>query len=313
MNSEARARHFGLLADKFQRRRVTEEIEARKRRTVWDSSDRKRNLTQAGHEAAALLESAEAAHARLAHTHPSVRQAALYFICHYWKIAEECREDLARLATVDPDSDVRASAIGTLGIVYRETANPRIGQLLAGIVANERELIAVRQSAYWWLRGVMGMDLFRYLNPEKIEIPDEVDWELINTCLRRDPYTVRDEDLPYFERAEKRAPNLYVAMRHFRQGDEEFDSGNYTASISHYSDGLALSPLACGALCMRGCAYGNLGDLDAAVADFNAAIDINSDEPIYYRERAEAYRRKGQHDLAQADERKAEELEQRSQ
>lgn len=75
---------------------------------------------------------------------------------------------------------------------------------------------------------------------------------------------------------------------------------------------------------MRGCAYGNLGDLDAAIADFSAAIQtchdispaigrspaLNRDLPIYYRERAQAYQYKDLHDLAEEDLRTAHELEQ---
>jgi len=52
---------------------------------------------------------------------------------------------------------------------------------------------------------------------------------------------------------------------------------------------------------MRGCAQGNLANLDAAIADFTAAIELKPQEPLYYHERSVAHRQRGAIHLAELD------------
>jgi tetratricopeptide (TPR) repeat protein len=312
-------RSFGLLALKHQQESMADEAESESQIQAAYAKIHERMLRLAGDHSAAMLESPEAAYRCLAHRDAGVREAALYFVCDHWNQARDYEEAIIRLSSDDPDSKVREAAIGKIGSLYNRSRNTEIAQLLAQFVADDQQPVTLRQKAYFSLRCVMRMHPF----PNRIsqlyaKVPEEVDWNLVHACIRQEAFVVPDEDLPIPERIERMMPpETAVAMRFFSHAEEAFDAGRYEEATHSYSEGLSHAPHAAGALHSRGCAHGNLGNLDAAIADFTAAIELTSSEPIYrerpefYLERAEAYRRKGLLDLMKADIQKAGEIEQR--
>lgn len=310
-------RSFGLLALKHQHERMTDEAESESQIEAAHAKIRQRMLRLAGVHSAAMLESPEAASHCLTHHDAGVREAALYFLCDHWNRARDYEAAIIRLSLGDADSKVREAAIGEIGSLYNRSQNTEIAQLLARFVADDQQPVTLRQKAYFSLRCVMRMHPFPHGLYAKV--PEEIDWNLVHACIRQEAFTIADADLPVPERIERMMPpETAVAMRFFGPAHEAFDAGRYEEAIHSYSEGLAHAPHAAGALHWRGCAHGNLGNLDAAIADFTAAIELTSSEPIYrespefYLERAEAYRRKGLLDLMKADMQMAEEIEQRS-
>lgn len=100
-----------------------------------------------------------------------------------------------------------------------------------------------------------------------------------------------------------------VGFDDFALAQGHFAQGNYSNAIASCSQHLKYCPEAVGPLYLRACAYGNTGNYNAAVTDFTAAMERNPMEPIYFRERAEAYRRLGLMDLARKDAHRATYLE----
>lgn len=222
-----------------------------------------------------MLHNAEAASERLAHGDPYVRLAALYFVCTHWGRAASYRVDILRLAQDDSDTNVRDCAISNLGQAWKESKDPEIAQFLAKCVADESEPLEIRQTAYFALRQVMHMNPFRWGLPTNVAIPEQVDWRLIDACLRREPFEITEnEDLPIKQRiAQMMGPRFLEARRHVCEADAAFAAGDDAEAVRLYSNALAHIPNAAGILYRRGCAAGNLGDLDAAVADFTAVIE----------------------------------------
>jgi tetratricopeptide (TPR) repeat protein len=320
-NLDRRNRPFGLLAAKFEQERAAEQAKYERKAQYYGQRVRERNLQWAGDQADAMLHSAEAASDRLAHTDPYMRLAALYFVCTHWGRAANYRADILRLAQHDSDLNVRDCAISNLGQAWKESKDPEIAQFLAKCVADESEALEIRQTAYFALRQVMHLYPFRWGLPTSIEIPEQIDWRLIDACLRRETFEITEiEDLPIEQRiAQMLGPRILEAFRHGDEADAAFAAGNYAVAVRLYSNALAHRPNAPGILYRRGCAAGNLGDLDAAIADFTAVIDcidctevLTKYKPIAYCERAEAYTRQHRTDLAAADLRMAAELEESS-
>ncbi len=318
MTSEVQGpRKFGLLRVRWLAEKAAEEAERQKKRHEREQriAHHRTEILHAaeGHDAE-MLGSVEATRERLSHAHGAVRRAALYLIENHWKpVDEDTRESVLRLVN-DPDPDVRTAAIRCVGHEpWKGSKDPEAARILAEIVADEAEDVEVRQTAYTSLRRVMGLNLFRWGLPVSVKFRDEVDWDLLDACLHAREFSIAHEaDLPFDEWLERITPcETQIAFREMARGDEAFDAGDYAIAIARYSEALSQRSYAVGARYMRGCAFGNLGELDQAIADFNAVIERKSNEPVYYRERSEAYRRKGLVDLAEADERTAIELESR--
>jgi tetratricopeptide (TPR) repeat protein len=85
------------------------------------------------------------------------------------------------------------------------------------------------------------------------------------------------------------------------RGDAAFETGDYTASITAYSDALALAPNTAETYNNRGLAYFRLGDTDRAVADFNHALALRPDYVNALTNRAIALFDKGDYEAVIAD------------
>jgi tetratricopeptide (TPR) repeat protein len=77
--------------------------------------------------------------------------------------------------------------------------------------------------------------------------------------------------------------------------------GDYDGAIRDYDAMLRLDPRNGGALAARGDAFRNKHGLDRALADFNAAIRINATDQIYFHGRGRVYQEMGDLDRAIAD------------
>ena len=96
-------------------------------------------------------------------------------------------------------------------------------------------------------------------------------------------------------------------MEEYRKGTTCFEEERYEEAIQHLTRAIDHAARS-NSYYFRGCAYGNLGDLDAAIADFTRTIGSNRNNAFAYAERSEAYRRQGESELAEADYRIAVEL-----
>ena len=72
--------------------------------------------------------------------------------------------------------------------------------------------------------------------------------------------------------------------------------GEYDKAIVHYTEAINLNSELANAYNNRGVAYVNKGEIDAAIQDYNKAIDLNPAEA--YNNRGVAYAKKGEFDLA---------------
>ncbi|WP_049767829.1 tetratricopeptide repeat protein [Parvibaculum lavamentivorans] len=85
----------------------------------------------------------------------------------------------------------------------------------------------------------------------------------------------------------------------------QFATGNNEAAIGYCTkaidSGELSEPDLISALINRGVAYKNVGNLEAAIADYTAALRIAPRDALVYRNRANALREMGDYDAATAD------------
>jgi tetratricopeptide (TPR) repeat protein len=93
-----------------------------------------------------------------------------------------------------------------------------------------------------------------------------------------------------FENALKSDPDS--AEAYYGQGLANACTGQYDAAIADYSSAIRLDPR-WRAYRNRAKAYEQKGDYMRALADFNAAIDLRSDDSLIYLQRAHLYARSG--------------------
>jgi tetratricopeptide (TPR) repeat protein len=85
------------------------------------------------------------------------------------------------------------------------------------------------------------------------------------------------------------------------RGDAAFETGDYSAAITAYSDALTLAPDTAETYNNRGLAYYRLSDTDRAVADFNHALALRPDYVNALTNRAIALFDKGDYEAVIAD------------
>jgi len=96
-------------------------------------------------------------------------------------------------------------------------------------------------------------------------------------------------------------------INHIRAGSEFYAAGNYQAAYTSFSCFLELYPVeaypeqTAEALNMRGNALREQGDLEAAIAEYTQAIEVEDDFAIAYNNRGWAYFNLGDYELALAD------------
>lgn len=266
-----------------------------------------------GSELAPMLRDRLEAECRLTHVEPTVRYVALGVLIECWKaqaereFAKRCEE----MAAADPDSKVRAAAMCSLGICYLFSNDPRIGKFFAQTVIDECLALEVRHSAYSALFGLRGITE-RWPGefsdpPTPFRFPDDVNWAFVREFLDEtlvlpavDPLKVI---LPHISDDELKAQEW------FDKGEQALDDNRAADAIGFLTESLRYSPHACGTILRRAEAFTSLEKLDDAIADYSAAIGIDSESPILYRRRAELYRKTGNLVLAEEDERMASLLE----
>lgn len=251
-----------------------------------------------------MLESNEATSAYLNDSRPAFRQAALSLLVDYWPRSRNLIALCEQIAFTDLSIEVRSDAILHLGGLYSGTSDPRPGRLLADLVKSEQELTKVRKAAYFSLLLIRDTSPDRWPDPDTFRIPGDIEWDFVESFFREPPPGPEDS-LPHSSEMPSELRSGLLAYSH---GMQAFKRQEYREAVDHFTISLDDIPRSPMGRFMRGCAYGNLGDLDAAIADFTAAIEMKPDYALAYYERAEAYRRKRLPELAEADARRATEL-----
>jgi hypothetical protein len=116
-------------------------------------------------------------------TDPNIRELAIHLAMEHWKISERIADRCERLAIHDPSSAVRSMAISSLGRCYRNQRNPRVGALLAKIVADPLVAFEERKSAYLALVLVHGGYQRFSISQILLRFPDGIDWGFVNQYL----------------------------------------------------------------------------------------------------------------------------------
>jgi len=91
------------------------------------------------------------------------------------------------------------------------------------------------------------------------------------------------------------------ALRHQNAGLELARHGRLSEAVAEYEAAIALDPSISSLYYMRGLAYIDLQDFQAALADLNSALELDPDPPQYYYQRAVVSHALGNHDQALAD------------
>ena len=91
------------------------------------------------------------------------------------------------------------------------------------------------------------------------------------------------------------------ALRHQNAGFELARHGRTSEAIAEYEAGIALDPNVGSLHYMRGLAYVDMQDFQAALADLDRALELEPDSPQYYYQRAIVSHALGNRDRALAD------------
>ena len=91
------------------------------------------------------------------------------------------------------------------------------------------------------------------------------------------------------------------ALRHQNAGFELARHDRLSEAIAEYEAGIALDPNVGSLYYMRGLAYLDLQDFQAALADLDRALELEPDPPQYYYQRAVVSHALGNRDQALAD------------
>jgi tetratricopeptide (TPR) repeat protein len=108
------------------------------------------------------------------------------------------------------------------------------------------------------------------------------------------------EQAPEVHSRASERPVLATAVDYFKRGNAHMDRGEFELALQDFTDALRLDPNYASALNGRGAAFTDLNNLDQAIDDHTAAIQIKP-LPIYFRNRGISFRRKGQKELALTD------------
>lgn len=148
-------------------------------RTFWTS--------MAGDLVADLTQDRAAALAHLADPRPNVRIACLSILTYYWRQIDVLPAICERMALTDSDDDVRTAAVSSLGTVFRDSDDSRVGQFLAKIVGDNSKTLSHREAAYASLIQVAGLPT--KMSPTRrrmvggFRFPQDVDWSFVNSFL----------------------------------------------------------------------------------------------------------------------------------
>ncbi|MGO8746320.1 MAG: tetratricopeptide repeat protein [Thermoguttaceae bacterium] len=264
---------------------------------------------------AEMLKTREDAYRHLSNAEDNVRIVALELISSHWgsKPGDDFSRLCEKMALDDPSINVRLAAISALGRCYADTDDVRIGKLLAQLVHDASMPLSCRRSAYRELFFLRGSPIEAWPSSQaggslKLRIPDEVDWAFVDSFLveGRSPHP---SPSTIDSRIDLLPDPLRAAARSYRDGLAAFESGDVQRSLELFSQSISANPDLTGPYTMRGRVNLQMGNLDAAIHDFNKAIDLRPRSADALRFRGEAYARKGQAELAESDRRAADEIE----
>ena len=91
------------------------------------------------------------------------------------------------------------------------------------------------------------------------------------------------------ETAKENQSNPNDANSYFSQGVALAERGNYQAALTNYNQAIQLDPNFANAYFSRGNAYSELGDKQKAIADYTQTIQLNPKDAIAYYKRGNAY------------------------
>jgi tetratricopeptide (TPR) repeat protein len=100
---------------------------------------------------------------------------------------------------------------------------------------------------------------------------------------------------------EELALRVSEAIEAIENGDSYGDKGELDRAIVEYDRAIELAPDFALSYNNRGQAYTDIGDFDQAIADLNRAIELDPDFAVAYNNRGQAYTNKGDFDQAIAD------------
>jgi hypothetical protein len=191
--AEERLNH--LVQDLFSKRESNAEdcqgaIEAIKKELRMRSEARNRQLwaTLAGSALQSILES-RCDTERFLHDEDSRRRiAALLVLCDHWPHSDKLYGQIEQIALTDPNTEVRAVALGKVGVLHKGSNDQRVGAMLAGFVYDERAPTAIRCAAYWALYQLRGLPVFSLYRSgvlkKDMESPHDYDWAFVDTFLQ---------------------------------------------------------------------------------------------------------------------------------
>jgi tetratricopeptide (TPR) repeat protein len=261
-----------------------------------------------------MLEKQDAAEEHLRHPDPMVRMTAVSIVFNYWgaKPGDEATRVCEEIAIHDTDFNPRSAALSALGECYLNTDDIRIGRLLANVARDEGEVEICRLSACEALHSLRGLSQplwpgARAVPPTMPRVPEDIDWSFVDSFLiegrNPSPKPVGTDAIL----AELGDPDR-TAFRFFDEGCEAYERSDYARSVELFTRSINAIPFG-GVYIARGGAYLKAGEFDKAIGDFSKAIELNPRRIVAYRSRAVAYGLKGFTDLANADNRTADELE----
>ena len=114
---------------------------------------------------------------------PAIRELAIHLSMDHWRIPGEIIGHCERVAARDPSALVRSLAFSVLGRYYRNQSNPRIGAMLATVVADPSVSLDERKSAYLSLVLVDGARYQASIPEIILRFPASVDWNTVNRYL----------------------------------------------------------------------------------------------------------------------------------
>lgn len=122
---------------------------------------------------------------------PRLREVALHMAYHHWEIKDSLASVYERMASADPDADVRETAVGALGTCYARTKNLRIGRLLAVITRDASLADSIRLTAFTSLLRLHGnMEYGIEYGGKSPLVPvalEQVDWAFVDKYYTGSP------------------------------------------------------------------------------------------------------------------------------
>jgi hypothetical protein len=155
------------------------ELESRIKATFMESC-----RSKVGASADEMAQDRAEAERQLDNADPKIRRVALSILDFLWEargepgFADKCEQ----IAIGDTDSDVRANALGIMGLCYENTRDRRVGKLLAQVVLDESQPLSPRTQAYtalFYLRR--RRPLFK--SARVFQVPEDVDWQFVKSFI----------------------------------------------------------------------------------------------------------------------------------